>query len=431
MERLSPEEPCHALVLSAAEAVQQKPNDDGLLRKYRKLFLTIPTTIELAPVGDPRVWRAINLREDIVEKHDIMARTLMQRVYEVAGFKLDKEVELNTTFSSQKTAALYNKNVKYAKTAERVSESFVDTSLTVFNRVLVIPECKEVLDWCDSNLPSSSHPFKSVYSFQAIIDRASTPENIKEALVSMLDGYRMEYLTLGNFAVKKLKDPRESFVNVTNLRLQLKPQLLNDWLKTLDLKPEVAKKAVEIFTDVKSVRLNWSPYDDGNSGSIDTTFLASMPASTQGLFDFLEGMLYGSEFISRCRDCVKTRGTIHDLLEYHSIKSKMKEIEDAVRTESTPPGVGQPGRPGAGTASTTTTTTPPSAGNSGGTATAGVGGQGDNQAGTDDDPLSTEAHKKFNKLSADDQVHWRRFIWKTIHSGVKFISQEHFFIPLP
>ena len=94
MQRLSPEEPCHALLFSAQEAWNTKQPDD-VLRRFRNLMLKIPHSFEAIPLGDDRFWRALNLREDFSKKYETLTRALRQKIIGVAWFKFDYETANN------------------------------------------------------------------------------------------------------------------------------------------------------------------------------------------------------------------------------------------------------------------------------------------------------------------------------------------------
>lgn len=99
---------------------------------------------------------------------------------------------------SKKLAGLYTQHLKLASNQEKISESFIDSALTIHRRLLSLPKCQEVLEWCDQNW-LSSNAWKSVYALQALIDRAGTPELIAWSLEGMVDGVRMSFIDAGFF----------------------------------------------------------------------------------------------------------------------------------------------------------------------------------------------------------------------------------------
>jgi hypothetical protein len=205
--RLSPAEPCHALLFSIQEAIQTGAAED-VLKQWRKILLTVTFVFEVCPAGDTRFWRAQNLREELVQQGVSVQISTRQRIFDVAGFKEMKEKAMGVTLSASKVAQFYAQ-VKFATTSEVVSDFFVDCALTIYRRVLSIDRCKFLLEWCD-RVFLTKNPWKSVAALQALVDRAQTPANIQYCLEGLIDGERMGFLDAGSFVVSKLKDPRNS-----------------------------------------------------------------------------------------------------------------------------------------------------------------------------------------------------------------------------
>lgn len=135
--------------------------------------------------------------------------TVRQWVYDVIGFKADKEAELKHPVGSERIHQIYEKEMPFwAKTSERISAAFVDSAVTIYKRVFSLPAALEAIVWCDENLASNVNPFQSIYVLQSIVDRAQTPERIAWAIPGLLDHYRMELIDKGAFSVAKLRDYR-------------------------------------------------------------------------------------------------------------------------------------------------------------------------------------------------------------------------------
>ncbi|CAE7679450.1 unnamed protein product [Symbiodinium sp. CCMP2592] len=227
-QRLSPAEPCHALLFSIHEAISAKA-PEPILRRWKELLLTTPFRFELVPQGEARFWRAQNLREEMVERGITVRLSVRQRIYDVAGFKASKEAALKTTLGAAAVASAYQKHLKASAGSEIISESFVDSAITVHDRLLSIPACSVLLEELDAQY-LKGNPLSSIYAFQAIIDKAQTPKHITWAVEGMIDGFRKGFVEPGFFAVSKLRDARNSYVEILKLKLAVKNHLLEEWL---------------------------------------------------------------------------------------------------------------------------------------------------------------------------------------------------------
>ena len=88
----------------------------------------------------------------------------------------------------------------------------------------------------------------------------------------LIDHYRMDYIDLGTFAIKKLKDPKDSYINVCCFKHDLRRHLTGNWLDGLNICPKVKDKARTIFSSFEAVRRDLTPYDAETA--IDLTWQA-------------------------------------------------------------------------------------------------------------------------------------------------------------
>ena len=139
-----------------AEAIQKKEKEH-VLRAFTSCVLTTSFVFELCSVGEARYWRAQNIREEMVEKGLAVQLSLRQRIYDIAGFQ-DMKSKTEGNMGAKKLSALYATHLKLASNAEKISESFVDSALTIHKRLLSIPACQDVLEWCDQNWLTISWP---------------------------------------------------------------------------------------------------------------------------------------------------------------------------------------------------------------------------------------------------------------------------------
>ena len=173
------------MLFSIKEAIESKV-DDGILKAWRRVVLTASFEVEVVPVGEERYWRASNIRELAAEHGLSVQLSLRQRIYDVAGYKLSKEAG-GSAWSAEKVAQAYAEKLKLAQNVEKISESWVDSALTVHGRLLSLKGCAELLDWLDSTYLHNT-PFKYINTFQAIVDRGQTADGILLALTGQIAG---------------------------------------------------------------------------------------------------------------------------------------------------------------------------------------------------------------------------------------------------
>jgi hypothetical protein len=217
LQIITPIEIEHSILFSVADAINAKA-DDKVILAWKSLLLSWPMSFEVVAPGEPRMWRSANLREAMIDVGDSVKQTVRQRAMDVAGFKVEEETKQQRQISSADVAAMYASHLTLARSSERVSNSFVDCSITIDQRILST-ESADLLEWCDENYldATPTHPFTSIYVLQAVCDRGQTPPRISWAMSLLVDHYRMEFIDIGTFAIRKIRDTKESYINARTL----------------------------------------------------------------------------------------------------------------------------------------------------------------------------------------------------------------------
>ena len=148
LQRLSPEEIDHSILFAIELAIENNVGD-GILRLWLQFIRSYPMQFEAIDEGEARMWRGMNIREELVDLGETVKRSVMQRIQDVAGLKQEKENETGQRYSAAKLAKLFQSNLNLARSSEAISQAFVDSAITISTRLLSLPENKVQLDWCD------------------------------------------------------------------------------------------------------------------------------------------------------------------------------------------------------------------------------------------------------------------------------------------
>ncbi|CAK0817571.1 unnamed protein product [Prorocentrum cordatum] len=333
LQRLSPIEPQLALLMAIADAVKQQA-EDSILSKWMQVVLSAPVTFEVVLPGDMRYWRAQNIRQEWIEHGETAQLTVRQWVYDIVGFKAAKEKELEKTLGAKDVSELYEKKMKYARSTEKVKPTFVDNAITVHKRLLSLEASNRCLVWADENLMNKS-PWNSLYAMHAVVERASTPNKIDWAMMGLTDHYRMDFINLGEFGVSKLRDYRQSYVEILNMKYDVKNELLFKWLPRTGIPTEHVTLMQEKMNTFDAVRTYVSSYP---GGVVDTTWQALISVggkqSAVSAVTLIEELVYTTEFDSRYRNAVQSKLEAADFLAYESISTRMNEVIEMVRREN-------------------------------------------------------------------------------------------------
>ena len=86
LDRCTPEEFCHALILAVVRDIDANA-DTAVLAAWRRIMLSVPFRFEFQEGHQQIFFRAFALREELVTTYGAVSRTAFQRIYEIARFK--------------------------------------------------------------------------------------------------------------------------------------------------------------------------------------------------------------------------------------------------------------------------------------------------------------------------------------------------------
>lgn len=174
LRAISPEEPRHALLLAIARDVKAGMAEEGLLL-WRRLLLSVVTEFRRLSSEEDIFWAATNLRERVGADYETMyfspvrasvswrcavalavlrlrialSRALLrkvQRVFQLAGFKARREAVVCRAISAEQVAVEFNARVTVSS-GEAVTQTLVDTALTVWERIFRDEACRLSVMW--------------------------------------------------------------------------------------------------------------------------------------------------------------------------------------------------------------------------------------------------------------------------------------------
>lgn len=183
LQCVTPFEMRAAFVKAIARDCEKK--DIGRLQQWRAMILS--TTFEFLYLeSEADIWRhARQLRENLSEKHATMRLSAMAQVFELLTFKTWLEAQ-HGKMSARAMADAYREKIKFAETSDCVSDAFVDSAITIEQRLLSIGKCKDTIIRCEATYNTKT-PFDSIYKLQAIVSRAKTPALIEWCVVYIAD----------------------------------------------------------------------------------------------------------------------------------------------------------------------------------------------------------------------------------------------------
>ena len=144
MHRCTPEEFCHAMILTVVRDIDANVNVD-ILSAWRRMMLSVPFRFEFHESHQQVFFRSFALREELVTFHGAVSRTAFQRIYEIARFKQLVETERGASLSNKALADVYRARLSKFNSADMLAHGFVDNAMTVYERAARIPEVQAMI----------------------------------------------------------------------------------------------------------------------------------------------------------------------------------------------------------------------------------------------------------------------------------------------
>ena len=157
LERLSPDEPLHALILQVGDrlSVLLEEPDQNELDCWKLVLTSCTGTYVICDNSDEQYFELTNHRLAASAFGDALKHTPLQKVEDILCFKNRKEKESNSTLTAKYIAGLYLKFLKQNDGESRASESTIAAALVVGEKVLKHPQLKTAFEHLEDTWSAS------------------------------------------------------------------------------------------------------------------------------------------------------------------------------------------------------------------------------------------------------------------------------------
>ena len=172
--------------MAVLRAVAGALDDPEKVRTWKRHLLSchfVYVTLD----SDEDTWKyARQLREDIAQNYTTLRLSALQALYEFINFKNHRD-RVHGHEDAKVLAALYTKGVRMANTTEPVTQSFVESAITIDKRMLSQERIAATLLKAEKDFGGNT-PFDAVTKLLAI-SKAGTPERIAWVVESIADAW--------------------------------------------------------------------------------------------------------------------------------------------------------------------------------------------------------------------------------------------------
>ena len=184
------------------------PREEGAdaneLKDWKHMSLTVSMHFKILETQDAAYFAALNLRQDIVNKFETLARSAYQWIFEIVAFRQRKIKELGggeKTLSAKALTDYFNNHAESkdgftsAQNGDKINEEFVKAALSVYDKILRNPAAASTILWFEHTYGMKS-PLDSVYKLHKMAKRIKSDEvlwvfaTMKDKLQSKMMGPR-------------------------------------------------------------------------------------------------------------------------------------------------------------------------------------------------------------------------------------------------
>ena len=254
-------------------------------------------------------FESMNLREKTISDAAAVTWTALQKVQIVMN-----EAAMMQNPSAKRVAAQFEKKVTFAVNSEKFADGFVDAAMTVNNRILTIPACRELLTKLDSEMGTNG-PLNSVYKLQAIVSKGRTPALIESIISSLVFGFECGYYESEDLSVSKL---RNGMVELMLLKKGMLSYFMDVTFHELNFPPDDVSLIRRSYQDTTAVQA-WVKAP-AHAKQPDLFWKASLCKPSNLFSELIEAIVYDVKFDSNLKHAQKYQKTPQMiLLDYQAL----------------------------------------------------------------------------------------------------------------
>ena len=287
--RLSPCEPVHAALYKFAQRIMAGAPESEL-NQWLRVMLSVQFVFLRLKGADALYAEANSLREDASSFARAVVLTVRQLVYNIQGFKKNREGKCKEAGGAAAIAKFWSESVRVSTDNMQITKkSTIDTCLTLYDRVFSIDAVESIIKGNESKFGQSSW-VNHMYKLQEVVYRCQKESKIVWVMAALDDGVHSGRYENEDITMSALKTGKQSITDVVLTGLALKNYLLGSWLDGRDFPAYIKSKAREIFNSHASWRALYQPSDQ--SLVLDTTWLFRWPKVGRDLLEFIEGTVF-------------------------------------------------------------------------------------------------------------------------------------------
>ncbi len=332
---VTPEELIHAFYWAVARDIKNSVSQD-IMDKWEHVMRTTMFHFTIVKDNEQLYYRVFNLREELSSQEQAMARTALQKIYEVNKFK-DLVEQKHGKVGTAKLAELYRNNTKSSGKSEAFTDYTIQAAIFIFTRILVIPQVKTVILWAEGEFGPRS-PFNSISKLHVLSQRSKDIDRLAWIFTTIADLVRAKLLDPAALTATAInvKKGAPGIIDLFMFKKTVKDYMLGVHLPTMQFPETVKNTMKQKLWDHSSYR-QWlaPPQTDDAKEDLDLTWTAGWPQSAVKYMELVEQVVYGIDFDATLKLAMRMNKSAEETLQYQTFADVLEQIKTEKTKEMT------------------------------------------------------------------------------------------------
>ena len=335
---LSPEEYLHSFVLKVADRVRAAASM-GELKSWANLMLSLPVTFQLAASQEKLYFSGISIRENYGTGFDLLFRSTVQRIYELAIYRDSQTAKMTYKEVAQK----WKSSVTFSTITEEGDakdwSSFVEVALSVYDRCLKHPVVQRLILDAEEKWGKQT-PWDSVYKLETLVSKCGKPSGradtagpldrmawVIRRVHDFLDSEQLQRtaLSVRNLSGKGLfghKGTADLLVYKYGLGVYIK-----DYLEGSVLDATQKAEIRNVFRDHETYRASFG--SPGRMAEHDLSWMGALCKPARTACSVLKQLVYTTEYDAKIKRMMTSGALVADWLDHE----ELQELVGPLKTE--------------------------------------------------------------------------------------------------
>ncbi|CAJ1418510.1 unnamed protein product [Effrenium voratum] len=322
LRRVSPEEPEHAMLFAVRDAIRAG-EAEKTLRSWRSKLLSVTIRFEIIETEQDMFFRAVNLRNKVIEEYEALVRTAVGRVFELVAFR--SSMQASGVSGAEELFKAWEANVRQTRShlAETVTLNFVETAFKVYDNLLGDKKLRASVMRIEERYGKMS-PWVWMTNLDAVVLKSKTPQLIEWVLLMVEHLLLTEQMSCKDFTKRTLiPQKQKGLLDLWVFKNDLMRYMVNNLLPKIEL-TAAQREVLASLTVAEELR----------SKNKNKQWQGTLPESARLWVTFLTNVVFGVGSDGCLKTTLKATSDINEFIANNTaVAEAFSEVEEKARAE--------------------------------------------------------------------------------------------------